>query len=42
MDILSGLPDIQEVKGNTNLRLKEVSPVLLQSCTRVIVGDLDL
>lgn len=42
MDIWSGLPDTQEIKGNEKHRLKEVSPVLMHSCTRVIVGGQEL
>ncbi|EOV8973598.1 hypothetical protein ACN6UN_003546 [Cronobacter turicensis] len=42
IDIWSGLPDTQEVKGNEMHRLKEISPVLMHSCTRVIVGEQEL
>jgi hypothetical protein len=42
MDIWSSLPDTQEVKGNEAQRLKEISPALMHSCTRVIVGEQEL
>lgn len=42
MDIWSSLPDTQDIKGNENDRLKEISPGLMHSCTRVIVGDQEL
>ncbi|WHQ76469.1 hypothetical protein [Pantoea sp. Lij88] len=42
MDIWSGLPDTLEVKGNETHRLKEISPALMHSCTRVIVGEQEL
>ena len=42
MDILASLPDTQEVKGNEKQKLKEVSPVLMHSCTRVIVVNQEL
>lgn len=38
MNIWLDLPDTQEVQGNELHKLKEVSPVLMQSCTRVIIG----
>lgn len=42
MDIWASLPDTQEVKGNEKQKLKEISPVLMHSCTRVIVGNQEL
>lgn len=39
MDIWFDLPDTQEVQGNELHKLKEVSPTLMQSCTRVIIGE---
>lgn len=42
MDIWSSLPNTQEIKNNEMHRLKEVSPVLMHSCTRVIVGEQEL
>ncbi|ELQ5994371.1 hypothetical protein R2203_000457 [Cronobacter dublinensis] len=42
MDIWSSLPDTQENKGNEAHRLKEISPALMHSCTRVIVGNQEL
>ncbi|WEP43931.1 hypothetical protein NNQ27_13870 [Cronobacter dublinensis subsp. infanticibi] len=42
MNIWSSLPDTQEVKGNEAQRLKEISPALMHSCTRVIVGEQEL
>lgn len=39
MDIWFDLPDTQEVQGNELHKLKEVSPALMQSCTRVIIGE---
>lgn len=38
MDIWSSLPSTEEVNGTELHKLKEVSPVLMQSCTRVVVG----
>lgn len=42
MDIWSSLPNTQEIKNNEKHKLKEVSPVLMHSCTRVIVGEQEL
>ena len=42
MDIWSSLPNTQEIKNNEKHRLKEISPVLMHSCTRVIVGEQEL
>jgi hypothetical protein len=42
MDIWSSLPDTEEIKGGEMHKLKEISPVLMQSCTRVIVGGHEL
>ncbi|EFN9665330.1 hypothetical protein D3G64_27475, partial [Escherichia coli] len=42
MDIWSSLPSTEEVNGTELHKLKEVSPVLMQSCTRVIVGSQEL
>lgn len=42
MDIWASLPDTQEVKGNEKQKLKAVSPGLMHSCTRVIVGNQEL
>ncbi|WP_254797803.1 hypothetical protein [Enterobacter sp. JMULE2] len=42
MDIWGSLPDTEEIKGGEMHKLKEISPVLMQSCTRVIVGGQEL
>ncbi|EKM4699956.1 hypothetical protein SIO53_000922 [Enterobacter roggenkampii] len=42
MDIWSSLPSTEEVNGTELHKLKEVSPVLMQSCTRVVVGGQEL
>ena len=42
MDIWGSLPDTEEIKGGEMHKLKEISPVLMQSCTRVIVGGHEL
>ncbi|EFD5002313.1 hypothetical protein F2I40_09075 [Escherichia coli] len=39
MDIRNSLPDTQEIKGNEMQKLNEVSPFLMNSCTRVIAGE---
>ena len=42
MSIWSSLPDTEETKRNELHKLKEISPGLMQSCTRVIVGEREL
>lgn len=42
MKIYNSLPDFVEVKGNELQPLVEVSPVLMESCTRVIVNGVEI
>lgn len=42
MDIWGSLPDTEETKGDEMHKLKELSPVLMQSCTKVIVDGHEL
>jgi hypothetical protein len=42
MEIYKSLPDSTEVRGGELKSLVEISPGLMESCTRVIVGEQEL
>jgi len=42
ISIYESLPESIEVRGNELKSLSEVSPFLMKSCTRVIVGGMEL